>query len=113
MKTQVKQARSYTTVLLRISPYYMAQYYDRISPCRIRRNTVIYGEKNDRLRFLYTESVYGLRFAPYFPVYHRNSPYTVTEIYGRNTEPCNTEIYGEVRSYTASYMAVNDRLRSP
>ncbi|CAF3265270.1 unnamed protein product [Rotaria sp. Silwood2] len=28
----------------------MVQYYDRISPCRLRRNTVIYGEKNGRLR---------------------------------------------------------------
>jgi hypothetical protein len=35
---------------------YMIQYYDRISPCRIRRNTAINGEENGRLR-PYTESV--------------------------------------------------------
>ena len=27
----------------RTVPYYMAQYYDRTSPCRIRWNTIIYG----------------------------------------------------------------------
>ncbi len=84
---------------------YMVPYYDRLSPCRIRRNTVIYGEKNDRLRSQYTEAIYGLRFAPFFSVYDRIAPYTGTEIYDRNTGPCNTTKYGRIRRNT-------DRVRS-
>ncbi|CAF3580331.1 unnamed protein product [Rotaria socialis] len=54
----------------------MAPYYDRKSPCRIRRFTVVF----DRI-----------------------SPYYDTEIYDRNTEPCNTAKYGDLPSYTAEY----------
>ena len=79
---------------------YMIQYYDRISPCRIRRNTLTYGEKNARLLSSNTEAVYGLRFAPFFPVYDRITPYTVTEIYDRNTVSCNTAKYDRLRRNT-------------
>jgi hypothetical protein len=65
---------------------------------RIRRNTTINGEENGRLRSSFTESVYDYRFAPYFPVYHRISPYTVTEKNDRNTGSCNTQKYGGIRS---------------
>jgi hypothetical protein len=77
---------------------YMMPYYDRISPYRIRRNTAINGEENGRLRSSFTESVYDYRFAPYFPVYHRISPYTVTEKNDRNTGSCNTQKYVGIRS---------------
>ena len=63
---------------------------------------MIYGEKNDCLLPSYTEAVYGLRIAPFFFVYDRISPYTVTEIYDRNTRPCNTAKYGRVRPFTES-----------
>ena len=79
----------------------MIQYYDRISPCRIRRNTLTYGEKNARLLSLNTEAVYGLRFAPFFSVYDRITPYTVTDIYDRNTVSCNTATYDRLRRNTA------------
>jgi hypothetical protein len=48
---------------------YMMPYYDRISPCRMRRNTAINGEENGRLRSSFMESVYDYRFALYFSVY--------------------------------------------
>src|SRR5271154_754196 len=89
----------------------MVAYYDRVSPCRIRRNTVIYGQKNDRLLPSYTEVVYDLRFPPFFFVYDRIVPYTVTEIYDRNTRPCNTVKYGRIRKNmerTRSFTGVKD-----
>ncbi len=79
---------------------YMWQYYDRISPCRLRRNTAIYGDKYGRLLSSYTAAVYGLRFAPFFSVYGCKRPYTVTEIYDRNTVTCNTAKYDRIRRNT-------------
>ena len=96
---------------------YMVAYYDRISPCRIRRNMVIYGQKNDRLLPSYTEVVYDLRFAPFFSIYDRIVPYTVTEVYDRNTRPCNTAKYGRIWKNTEgkrSFMSVYGlRIRRP
>src|SRR5277367_5624012 len=87
---------------------YMVAYYDRISLCRIRRNTVIYGQKNDRLLPSYTEAVYGLRVPLFFSVYDRIIPYTVTEIYDRNTRPCNTAKYGKIRNVHGRLRAYTD-----
>ena len=80
---------------------YLAQYYDRKSPCRIRSNTTIYGEKYDRLRFSYMESVYDLRFSPYFAVYGRISPYTTrwyTIVILSHVLRPNTIVYGDKRN---------------
>ena len=102
--------------LRRNTTKYLAPYYDRKSPCRIRSNTTIYGEKYDRLRFSYTKSVYGTRFAPYFSVYDRLRLYTATTIYDRNTEPGITVKYdrkrsyrGRIRSFTIVYEVRNRR----
>ena len=95
--------RTTTLVNDRMSPYssvlhgsvlrlYMSVSYTE-KYCDIRR-------KNGHLRWSYTESVHGLRFSRYFPVYHRISPYTVTEIHDGDTEPCNTEKYGRIRPST-------------
>ena len=55
-----------TIVYRPILSFYLCPYYDRISPCRIGRNTVVYGEKNDRIRTLYT----GVRMrCPFFFVF--------------------------------------------
>ncbi len=66
---------------------------------------MIYEEKNDRLLSQYTETIFGLRFAPFCSVHDRIAPYTGTEIYDRNTGPCNTTKYGHIRRNT-------DRVRS-
>jgi hypothetical protein len=94
----------------------MVPYYDRLSPCRIQRNTGIYRGKNDRLLSQYTEAIYGLRFTPFFPVYDCIAPYTDTEIYDRNTGPCNTTKHDRiwsntdcVRSFTSLYGFRNHR----
>ncbi len=83
----------------------MVPYYNRLSPCRIRRNTVIYGEKNDRLLSQYTEAIYDLRFAPYMIVLLciRARRYTIV-IRDHVIRP-NTVVYGEIRRNT-------DRVRS-
>ncbi len=83
--------------------FYMAQYYDRISSCRIRRNTIVYGQINARLLSPYTEIVYSLRFTLYLFVYDRISPYMVTEIYDPNTMPCKTPKYDRIRKNTKVY----------
>ena len=77
---------------------YLCPYYDRIFPCRIRRNTVVYGEEDDRIRSLYTESACDVRFTSYFSVYDRFSSYTVTTLYDRNTGTGITTKYGRIRS---------------
>ena len=68
---------------------------------------VVYGEirrytekKNGRLRSLYTEFVYDLRFIPYFGVYDRIFPYTSRGYTERNTGPCKTPKYNSLRSFT-------------
>ena len=68
---------------------------------------VVYGEtrrytekKNGRLRSLYTEFVYDLRFAPYFGVYDRISLYTSRRYTERNTGPYKTPKYNPLRSFT-------------
>jgi hypothetical protein len=70
----------------------------------------------DRLLSQYTEAIYGFRFAPFFPVYDRITPYTDTEIYDRNTGPCNTTKHDRiwrntdrVRSFTSVYGFHNRR----
>ena len=77
---------------------YLCPYYDRIFPCRIRRNTVVYGEEDDRIRSLYTESACDVRFTSYFSIYDRFSSYTVTTLYDRNTGTGITTKYGRIRS---------------
>ncbi len=46
--TQVKQTRRKRPYTGKNTPIYMILYYDRMSPCLIRKNTMIYGEKNAR-----------------------------------------------------------------
>ena len=79
----------------RVPSYYLCLYYDRIFPFHIRRNTVVYREKNDCIRSLYTEFACGVRFSSYFSVFFS---YTVTKIYDRNTDTSNTAEYGRIRS---------------
>jgi hypothetical protein len=69
--------------------------------------------KNGRLRSLYTEFLYDLRFAPYFGVYDRISPYTSRQYTERNTGPCKTPKYDPLRSYTETYTIVYRHIRSP
>ena len=80
-----------------ILSYYLCPYYDRLFRFHIRRNTVVYREKNGCIRSLYTEFACGVRFRSYFSVYDRFSPYTVTKIYDRNTGTSNTAEYGCIR----------------
>jgi len=53
---------------------YMTQYNDRISPCPIQRNKLVYGDENSRLQ------------SSYLLIYDPIAPYTVTKIYDLNTE---------------------------
>ena len=92
---------------------YLCPYYDRIFPCRIRRNTVVYGEEDDRIRSLYTEFACDVRFTSYFSVYDRFSSYTVTTLYDRNTGTGITTKYSRIRSVIESYAVVNGRIRTP
>src|SRR5271156_4295697 len=66
--------------------------------------SVSYTEKNGDLRTKKRSCiafVYGGRIrSPFFSVYDRIVPYTITEIYDRNTRPCNTAKYGRIRKNT-------------
>ena len=76
---------------------YLSPYYDRVSPCLIRRNMAICGAKNDHMQSLYMEPVHDLHFTSCFFIYDRFSAYTVTEIYDRNAGTGNTTKYDRIR----------------
>ena len=87
---------------------YMVAYYDRISPCRIRRNTVIYGQKNDRLLPSYTAAVYGLRFSPYMIVLFRIRSRRYTIVIRDHVIRQNTVVHGKIRNVHGRLQAYTD-----
>jgi hypothetical protein len=64
---------------------------------RIRRNTAIYGETNDRLRSQYTEAIYGLRFSPYMIVLLRIRARKYTTVLRNHAIRQNTVVYERIR----------------
>ena len=85
---------------------YMAQYYDRKFPCRVRRNTTVH----ERGKQAYTIYVYRIHaWFPFCPVYFSTqlclSIYDMT-MYDRNTEPCNTAKYSRDTIVKESYTTI-------
>ncbi|CAF2082104.1 unnamed protein product [Rotaria magnacalcarata] len=82
MRFQAERVRSFTLVCLRVVHSEIRPYTET---------------KNGRLRFLYIEPVYDLRFAPYFTIYSRISPYTTRRyaiIILSHVLQSNTIVYG-------------------
>ena len=93
----------------RILSYYMTQYYDRISPCRTWRNTIVYEEKNGHIRSTCTESIYDFHFCSVYLTIRPCFSMYDTEISNHNTgsRSCNMTKYDRIRRtpYTSSRIA--------